>query len=95
MRITWYIVELILNVLKESGSKINLDKCELFQSKISYLGYDLDGKYITVDKSGLEVIRNYPVPKNIRALRGVLDIINYYKRFIPHLAKKPEFYINY
>lgn len=83
-------VELIMNVLKENGLKINLEKCEWFKESVEYLSYIIDGKYITVNPTRLEVIKNYPVPKNARSLRGFLGIINYYKRFLPELGNKTE-----
>ena len=38
----------------------------------------------------MQIIREYPLPKNLKALRGFLGIINYYKRFVPQIASKSE-----
>lgn len=81
-------INIILNALDNAGLKLNLDKCQFFQSRIEYLGYIINDKGIDINQNRLEEIRNYPRPKNLRTLRGFLGILNYYKRFIPNLSNK-------
>lgn len=81
-------VSKILYILRENGLKINIQKCEFFKNKIKYLGYELGEQKVNVEMDRLDIIKNYPRPKNLRMLRGFLGLINYYKRFIPNLAEK-------
>lgn len=34
----------------------------------------------------MDAIREYPQPQSARALRAFLDLVNYYRRFVPHCA---------
>ena len=42
------------------------------------------------DPEKIEKIRNYPIPKNIRDLRGVLGLFSYYQRFIKDFSKEAD-----
>ena len=35
-------------------------------------------------------IKNFPIPKNIRQLRGFLGLVGYYRRFIPQFAQNAK-----
>lgn len=83
-------LELIINVLNKNGLKININKCQFFKNEIEYLGYNINGRYISVDPSRLDVIKDYPLPKTVRGLKSFLSLVQYYKRFIPQLGNKTE-----
>ena len=42
------------------------------------------------DPEKVDKIVNYPVPKNIRELRGILGLFSYYHQFIKDFSKKTD-----
>lgn len=80
----------ILGELNDNGLKLNLEKCEFCKGEVKFLGFNINKEGVVMDKGRLKDIQEYPVPKNLRTLRGFLGILNYYRRFIPNLANKVE-----
>lgn len=81
-------IQIILDELKENGLKLNLEKCEFFKTEIKFLGYKINLQGITIDKGRLKEIEEYPRPKNLRTLRGLLGVLNYYRKFVDNIAEK-------
>lgn len=80
-------LEIIMNALNSAGLKLNIEKCQFYQDNVQYLGYKIGQDGISIDNDRLNEIKNYPHPKNLKMLRGFLGILNYYKKFIPHLSE--------
>lgn len=81
-------IEIIHENLNEAGLKLNLKKCQFYQSKVQYLGYKITNQGIRIDQDRLKEIKNFPRPKTLKMIRGFLGMMNYYKKFIPRLAEK-------
>lgn len=79
-------VEQALQKLSPHSTIVNKEKCKLFQSRVRYLGYELDsnGLCSTADKVGaiLKVLE----PTNVTQLKAVLGLINFYAKVLPDLA---------
>ena len=83
-----------LNHRRNVVERILQDRCVLVNEKksvretnqVDWLGYDIwtDGIRPSGDKA--ERIRNLPTPTSVKELRQVMGIVNYYCRFVPHLA---------
>jgi len=81
-------IKTVLEALNEAGLKLNPDKCEFFQNKIKFLGYQVTLDGITMDPDRIKIIQNYKRPNSLKTLRGFLGMINYFKRLIPDLARR-------
>lgn len=57
-----------------------------FQSKISYLGFDIDKEGLHTSKDKISAIENAPTPNNITQLKSFLGFVQYYAKFVPNLA---------
>ncbi|XP_031254189.1 pentatricopeptide repeat-containing protein At5g61990, mitochondrial-like [Pistacia vera] len=77
----------VLQILLEHQLIVNIKKCLFGQRQIEYLGHVISAEGIAVDPSKIESIIKWPVPKNVRALRGFLGLTGYYRRFVQDYGK--------
>ena len=81
-------LKFVLDRLVTAGLKINQDKCEFCCSCVTYLGFLLDEEESRPDPEKTAPVMDYPVPKNIKELRRLLEIMGWYSRFI---QREPEY----
>ena len=75
-----------LKIIKESGLKLNKNKCEFRKSTLNYFGHVLSADGVSPDPGKVKAIRELPAPTNVPELRRVIGMINYLGKFIPNLA---------
>jgi hypothetical protein len=77
---------LVFATLSAFGLKVNLKKCQFFQSNLKYLGYIVSASGVQVDSAKVSAIANMAAPHDISQLRSFIGGMNYYRKFIPKLA---------
>jgi hypothetical protein len=76
--------------LEKAGFTLNHDKLHLAQEEISFLGHSVSAQGIKVLGERVEAIRDFPPPKNLKALRRFLGMVGFYARFIDRFSQVAE-----
>ena len=79
-------VRLVLERLARAGLKVNQDKCVWLADQVEYLGYSISAAGVQPTPEKSRAVLDAPEPTNLRQLRSYLGMLQYYARFLPHLA---------
>ena len=79
-------LETVLKRLEKHGVRANIDKCLFLQDQVEYLGHVVDDQGFHAAPSKVQALLKVPPPTNVKELRSLLGMINYYRKFIPNLA---------
>lgn len=72
----------VLRVLKENHLYAKCSKCKFGCVRVDYFGHVITENGISVDPRKLQAIKDWPLPKNPKALRGFLGLTGYYRKFV-------------
>jgi hypothetical protein len=64
--------------LREYSLKALLNKCQFFQSEVTFLGFDISCEGISMNKKKLNTINDWPFPTSIKELQRFLGFTNFY-----------------
>ncbi|CAI5973665.1 unnamed protein product [Closterium sp. NIES-65] len=81
-------VERTLEALAAAGLTCHPKKCRWGEATVHYLGYEVRGGQIGIQKAKVEVLDRLQQPKDRTGLRAVLGFLNYYRRFVPNFSKR-------
>jgi hypothetical protein len=79
-------LEQVLTLLQTDQWKVKLSKCAFAKREISYLGYVIIEKGVATSVDKVAAVADWPVPKNVKELRGFLGLTGYYRKFIQHFG---------
>lgn len=74
--------QLVLDTLRANQLFIKKSKCEWARNKIEYLGHIISADGVAADDTKIQAMKDWPVPKTIKGLRGFLGLTGYYRRFV-------------
>ena len=66
----------------QAGFKLSPQKCKFAQCKCLFLGSEISSAGIHVPEDRLTAVSEYPKPKNAKALKRYLGLMNWFKKFI-------------
>nr|ABD78322.1 polyprotein [Primula vulgaris] len=75
-------LEAVLKKMSEHKFFAKSSKCKFFQKEIDYLGHLISDQGVKADPNKIKAMLEWPVPKNLKGLRGFLGLTGYYRRFI-------------
>jgi hypothetical protein len=79
-------LQTVLQLLDQHQLFVKLSKCSFGMTKVDYLGHTVTGDGVTMDKLKVQAVIDWPIPKNLKQLRGFLGLTGYYRRFIKSYA---------
>ena len=81
-------LDIVLKRLMDFNLTVNLPKCTFAAEQVRFLGHLVDSTGISPLPAKVQVIETFPKPETVNQLRRFLGILNFYRRFIPHAARK-------
>ena len=79
-------LHVVLNRLQENGLVVKYDKCIFGAHNIDFLGHHLSPKGVAPLPEKVAAVKQFPTPSTVKSLQEFLGMINFYHRFIPHVA---------
>ena len=80
-------LEKVFLKLRAAGLKLKPKKCDLFQTRLNYLGHVLDKTGIRPDRKKLEAVRDRERRKTVTQVRSFTAFCNYYRKFVKNFAE--------
>ena len=75
-------MEKVLKILDEADLYISLKKCDFEKSELKFLGHLVGKDGIKVDPAKTAVIKDWPVPTSVSAVRSFCGLANYFRKFL-------------
>ena len=73
--------------LNDNGLRINPKKCEFMREELIFLGHKLNAKGLAPVAAYVDAIREFPRPPDLKHLQRFLGMVNFYRRFLPGIAR--------
>ncbi|KAL8147535.1 hypothetical protein AgCh_005022 [Apium graveolens] len=80
-------LQMVMQLLKDNSLQANLKKCSFGVPEIHNLGHVISEKGIHTEEDKIQAISEWPIPTNLKQLRGFLGLTGYYRRFIQDYGK--------
>ena len=80
-------LQTVFNRVRESGFKLNLEKCSFGTKKVTYLGYEVtpEGYRPAIPKT--TAISNAPPPESVKGIRQFIGLCGFFRNSIHNFAK--------
>ena len=79
-------VKQVLTRIRDSGLKLNKDKCTFGARELTFLGHIISAEGVKPDPRKVEAITKMPIPTNKTELQRFMGMVNYLGKFIPRLS---------
>ncbi|CAF1470340.1 unnamed protein product [Adineta steineri] len=77
----------VCQVLNESNFKLNYNKCAFFHSEIPFLGHKVTPDGCSPNDDNIRSIMQFPLPQSSKAAHSFLQMVGFYRKFIPRFAQ--------
>ena len=87
----WKLLEQLLKSMCKNGLRLSPKKCQLFKTKLTYMGneFSIDKRTMTITplRSRTEAINKIPTPRTPKQCKSFCGVVNYLSLFCPDLQK--------
>lgn len=80
-------LHMVFKRLQEFSLLVNIDKSELGQNELEFLGHTINSQGILPTRERVHPIVSYPRPRTVQDLRRFLGLVNFHRRSIHHAAQ--------
>ena len=74
--------------LREHNLTLQTEKAKFLKDQVIYLGHIIAADGVRPNPEKIKAVAEFPVPKSRKNLKQFLGLVNYYRRFIPDMAKR-------
>jgi hypothetical protein len=76
----------ILQTLGRVGLYCKASKCDFHKDEIELLGVMVNGKGFGLEEKKVMDVRDWPVPTNLKEMKGFIGFCNFYCRFLKNFS---------
>ena len=80
-------LRMVFDRLQEHGLRVNQSKCTFGKPSVNYLGHTVDKDGIRPTDEKIQAITGFQKPTLVKDLRRFVNMVNFYRRFLPHAAE--------
>ena len=80
------LLRAVFSVLTEQKLKVKRSKCVFAQSSLTYLGHVISAQEVSTDARNIQSVLHWPVPSNVKEIRGFLGLAGYYRKFVRYFG---------
>ncbi|CAF2224972.1 unnamed protein product [Rotaria magnacalcarata] len=80
-------VDKVCQALYQSNFKLNYDKCSFFNQEITFLGHKINMEGYSPTDDNVRAILHFPIPNSSKAANSFLQMVGFYRKFIPGFAQ--------
>lgn len=77
----------VLERARQWNVKLGLDKCEIGQTQVTYVGHLLTQDGVKPDPEKVRAVQNMTKPTNVKELQTLMGFVQYLHKFMPRLAE--------
>jgi hypothetical protein len=74
-------------LLEEQQLYAKFSKCAFGVQEVEYLGHIVSHEGVKMDPNKIKAMREWPIPKTLKKLRGFLGLIRYYYKFVKNYGQ--------
>ena len=75
-------LKIVLDILRQAELYCKIKKCTFMAREVKFLGHIVDENGLRPDPDKVAVVKQWPVPQNMKDLRSFLGLCNYFRKFI-------------
>ncbi|GAB7332949.1 hypothetical protein MBLNU13_g04654t1 [Cladosporium sp. NU13] len=77
----------VLERLRKFALYASWKKCKFFTDEVAFLGYTVSTAGVSMDRSRIATVEDWPTPSTFREVQVFLGFANFYRRFIKQYSK--------
>jgi len=77
----------VFNRLHKANLCLKPKKCHFSKRQVLHLGYEVSKSGISADRSKVDAVQKFPVPKNIKQVQSFVGFASYHRCSIPGFSK--------